>query len=163
MTDVETPIHVRAAHVADLDDLGRMAGQLVRYHHALDPQRFMLMEGVERGYAHFFASQLDDADTVLLVAERAGACIGYTYARLESRDWNALLDACGALHDIFVDEAERKNGVATLLLDETVKRLTERGAPRVVLHTATQNAAAQRLFARHGFRATMFEMTRELP
>jgi ribosomal protein S18 acetylase RimI-like enzyme len=156
------PVHVRTAKVADLDDLGRMAGKLVRLHHALDPARFMLIEGVERGYAHFFASLLDDPNTILLVAERGGVCVGYAFSRLEERDWNALLEACGVLHDIFVDESERQTGVATHLLEETVKRLTERAAPRLVLHTATQNQAAQRLFARFGFRTTMLEMTREL-
>ncbi len=35
--------------------------------------------------------------------------------------------------------------------------------PRAVLHTATANAAAQALFARAGFRATMIEMTCETP
>jgi RimJ/RimL family protein N-acetyltransferase len=34
--------------------------------------------------------------------------------------------------------------------------------PRVMLWTASQNATAQRLFARAGFRPTMIEMTREL-
>jgi RimJ/RimL family protein N-acetyltransferase len=40
--------------------------------------------------------------------------------------------------------------------------LREHGAPRVVLGTAEQNAGAQRLFAKLGFRRTMIEMTREL-
>jgi RimJ/RimL family protein N-acetyltransferase len=39
--------------------------------------------------------------------------------------------------------------------------LAERGAPRIILSTAKRNEAAQRLFARHGFRPTMIEMTRE--
>jgi ribosomal protein S18 acetylase RimI-like enzyme len=158
----ENLVHVRAAKVADLDDLGRMAGKLVRLHHALDPARFMLIEGVERGYAHFFAGLLDDPDTVLLVGERGGICVGYAFSRIQERDWNALLEACGVLHDIFVDDSERQTGVASHLLEETLKRLTERGTPRLVLHTATQNQAAQRLFARFGFRTTMLEMTREL-
>ena len=34
--------------------------------------------------------------------------------------------------------------------------------PRVVLLTAERNEAAQRLFARAGFRRTMIEMTREM-
>jgi ribosomal protein S18 acetylase RimI-like enzyme len=34
--------------------------------------------------------------------------------------------------------------------------------PRVLLMTAEQNASAQRLFARLGFRRTMIEMTREI-
>ena len=36
-----------------------------------------------------------------------------------------------------------------------------KGAPRVVLHTAALNEAAQRFFERLGFRRTMIEMTRE--
>jgi ribosomal protein S18 acetylase RimI-like enzyme len=50
-----------------------------------------------------------------------------------------------------------------MLLDATVAKLKSRGAPRVVLSTTAQNAAAQRLFEQAGFRRTMVEMTRELP
>ena len=40
--------------------------------------------------------------------------------------------------------------------------LRAQGAPRVVLWSAEQNATAQRLFTRLGFRRTMVEMTKEL-
>jgi len=157
-----TAVHIRSATVADLDEVGNMAGDLVRLHHALDPKRFLMIEGVERGYARFFKSQLEDPDTILVVAEIGGRKIGYAYARLEPRDWNSLLDACGALHDIFVVESERRHGVAARLLEDVVLRLRARGAPRLVLSTAASNESAQRFFERHGFRRTMIEMTREL-
>jgi ribosomal protein S18 acetylase RimI-like enzyme len=156
-------IVVRNMTVEDLDDVGRMAGALVRFHHDLDAKRFLVVDGVERGYKRYFESQLTDAETVLLVAIRGDMRLGYAYARLESRDWNALLDAHGALHDIFVEPQARRTGVASALLDEVRARLTVAGAPRIVLATAVQNEAAQRLFARHGFRRTMLEMTAELP
>ena len=146
-----------------------MAGALVRFHHELDEQRFLLVQGVEEGYARFFSSQLASKETVVLVAEREssvgpeGRLVGYAYARLQPRDWNALLDACGALHDIFVVETERRSGVAHALLDEIVARMAALGAERMVLSTATRNDAAHRLFERHGFRRTKIEMTRELP
>ncbi len=140
-----------------------MAALLVRYHHSLDPLRFLLVEGVEHGYARFFESQLGEPSTVLLVATRGARRVGYAYARLEPRDWNALLDTCGVLHDIFVDQEERRGGVARALLEEVRVRLLALGAPRLVLSTAVQNDAAQRLFEKHGFRPTMIEMTRELP
>jgi ribosomal protein S18 acetylase RimI-like enzyme len=146
----------------DLDRVGQMAGELVRYHHSVDPLRFLLVEGVERGYARFFGSQLTEKDTVLLVAERGDSLVGYAYAGLEPRDWNALRDACGALHDIFVVEDERKKGVAQALLGVVKRELEARGAPRVVLGTMVQNEKAQRLFEKFGFRRTMIEMTMEL-
>jgi ribosomal protein S18 acetylase RimI-like enzyme len=162
---VNATVKIRPATSADLAEVGMMAGALVRLHHAFDENRFLMLAGVEAGYARFFATQLGSKETVLVVAEREpqATLLGYAYARLEPRDWNALLDACGALHDIFVVETERRSGVARALLDDVVARLTALGAPRMILSTATRNEAAHRLFERHGFRRTMIEMTRELP
>jgi ribosomal protein S18 acetylase RimI-like enzyme len=159
---MEDSIVVRPIRDEDLEDVGRMAAALVRYHAELDPKRFMSWNGVEQGYRRFFGSQLEDPKTVLVVALRGTRRVGYAYARVEGRDWNALLDAHGALHDIFVGEAERRTGVASALLAEVRSRLAAAGVPRIVLATAVQNEAAQRLFERHGFRRTMLEMTAEL-
>jgi RimJ/RimL family protein N-acetyltransferase len=49
-----------------------------------------------------------------------------------------------------------------LLLQSVLAVLAAKSVPRVVLSTAAQNEAAQRLFARSAFRPTMVEMTREL-
>lgn len=157
-----TAVVVRKLERGDLAEVGAMAGELVRFHHALDAHRFLLVDGVERGYARYFESQLEAKDIVLLVALIAERRVGYAYARLEPRDWNALRDACGALHDIYVVPEARRAGVASVLLGEVVNELQALGAPRVVLSTAVQNVAAQTLFERHGFRKTMLEMTLEL-
>ena len=166
-------ILVRCAAAADLPHVSVLAGKLVRMHHRWDPRRFMLVDAVEQGYARFFRSELADADAVLLVAITSNEpnepdepdghrdIVGYAYGRREPRDWNNLLDACGALHDIFVDESARRLGVARRLLTEMLTRLEALGVPRVVLHTAWANADAQRFFESAGFRKTMIEMTRE--
>jgi ribosomal protein S18 acetylase RimI-like enzyme len=152
---------IRPARLDDLDRVARLAGKLVRMHHDKDRLRFFLPDRVEEGYRWWFEQEIDRDEVVLLVAERAGAIVGYAYGRMEERDWNQLLDACGALHDLWVEEGDRRSGVASRLVDATVAALREKGAPRVVLHTAARNTAAQALFARLGFRATMVEMTRE--
>ncbi len=141
--------------------MARLAGKLVRQHHAFDAERFFLPERVEVGYAWWFGREIDRDEVVLLVAVRGGVVVGYAYGRLEERDWNQLLDACGALHDLWVEEPERRRGVAARLVQAAIAALEAKGAPRVVLHTAAGNAGAQALFARLGFRRTMIEMTRE--
>jgi ribosomal protein S18 acetylase RimI-like enzyme len=98
-----------------------------------------------------------------LVAERHGEVVGYSYGTLEARDWNALLDDHGAIHDVFVAAEARRSGIGGALLDRMVSELTARGAERVVLITMVSNEAAQALFASRGFRATMLEMTRNTP
>ena len=155
-------LSVRPATPADLPAVARLAAKLVRYHHALDAHRFMILEPVEPGYERWLGHELADPQAVIVVAERDGTLLGYAYGRVEARDWNALLDAHGALHDLYVDEAARSGGVGLALIEAIAARLAALGAPRVVLHTATQNTTAQRLFARAGFRSTMIEMTREL-
>src|SRR5688500_156634 len=157
------PTTIRPATHADLPAIGRLGALLVRTHHDFDPQRFIpATPQTERGYASFLEAQLEEPNVVLHVAERDGEVIGYTYAAVEGRDYVSLRGPAGMLHDILVDPAHCGRGVGSMLLDATLAALEARGAPRVVLSTAERNEAAQRLFARAGFRRTMIEMTREL-
>lgn len=156
-------IVVRPATRADMGAVGRLGALLVRTHHDFDPLRFLAPSaGTPSGYASFLGSQLGEPDVMVLVAERDGEIVGYTYSGIEGVDYMALRGPAGVLYDIAVDPAYREHGVGRKLLDATIAALGERGAPRVVLSTAEQNAPAQRLFARAGFRRTMIEMTREL-
>jgi ribosomal protein S18 acetylase RimI-like enzyme len=154
---------IRNATDTDLAKVGELAGELVRMHHAWDPLRWMMPDGVERGYARFFASQLDDPDTIILVAEdTAGEVVGYAYAALEPRSWADLREACGKLHDVFVARHARRHGIGRALTKEAFARLRDLGAPRVVLTSAWQNQEAHALFRSLGFRETMIEMTKEV-
>ena len=154
---------IRPATPADLPTLGRLGALLVRIHHDFDPQRFIAAgPGTPQGYAGFLGTQIDAPNAVVLVAERNGEVVGYTYADIEGWDYMSLRGPAGKLHDIIVDPAARGHGVGWLLLDATLAALKARGAPRVLLSTAVGNEAAQRLFARAGFRRTMIEMTAEL-
>lgn len=135
----------------------------MRTHYAFDPQRFLAAgDHAERGYASFLKSQLDDDDVVVFVAENDGRVVGYVYAGLEPMSWKELRGPAGFIHDVVVEDASRSSGAGTALIDAAIAWLKDRGAPRVVLWTADRNEAAQRLFARLGFRRTMIEMTKEL-
>jgi len=137
---------------------------LIRTHYAFDPHRFLAPhEGSEEGYAWFLGSVLDSEDGRIFVAERDGIVAGYVYVALEPLSWKELRGAAGYIHDVAVADEARREGIATALMEAAIAWLRERGAPRVILGTAAQNAAAQALFSRRfGFRATMIEMTLEL-
>ena len=139
-----------------------MAGALVRMHHAMDPQRFLLVEPIEEGYGRWLLRTSKSEKSIVRVAEIAGKVVGYAWATLEERDWMMLLDACAALQDIWVDDGARRHGVARALLDAIVAEGKKNGAPRLVLHTAAKNETAHQFFESMGFRRTMIEMTREL-
>jgi ribosomal protein S18 acetylase RimI-like enzyme len=154
---------IRKATKADLPALGRLGATLMRVHYAFDPHRFMPAgPDAPDGYAWFLGTQLRETDVVVLVAERAGEVVGYVYAGIEPRNWKELRDEAGFIHDVVVTEAARRSGVGAALMEAALEWLRGAGMPRVVLWTADQNAGAQQLFARLGFRRTMVEMTREL-
>jgi ribosomal protein S18 acetylase RimI-like enzyme len=155
-------VNIRAATRADLGSIGRLGALLVRTHHDLDPKRFFAATAqTERGYGSFLGTQLNAPNIVVLVAERGGDVVGYSYAGFEEHDWMSLRGPAGVLHDLVVDLAHRRHGIGRLLLDATVTALEALGARQFVLSTAERNEAAQRLFANAGFRRTMIEMTRE--
>jgi ribosomal protein S18 acetylase RimI-like enzyme len=156
-------VTIRPANAADARAMGRLGAILVATHHDFDAARFIAATPqTEHGYGSYLGSQLANPDIVILVAENAGEVVGYTFAGVEGYDYMELRGPAGVLYDLVVDPAHRGRGVGRTLLDATLEELERRGAPRVVLATAERNEAAQRLFARAGFRRTMIEMTREL-
>jgi GNAT superfamily N-acetyltransferase len=157
------PPAIRPATRSDLHTLGRLGATLMRAHYAFDPNRFLAPgDDPEGGYGWFVGTQLETADAVVLVAERDATIIGYVYAGLEPLSWKELRGPAGFIHDIVVDEAARRTGIARQLIAAAIDWLRAHGAPRVILWTAAQNSTAQRLFAAAGFRPTMMEMTLEL-
>lgn len=156
-----TDLHIRRAAPGDETTLGRLAGILVRMHSAWNPRRFLTLDDVEAGYGRWLGKEARDPEALVLVAERE-AIVGYLYARFEKQDFNLLLGPHAALHDILVDPPARGGGVAQALLDALKEECARRGTPRIVLGTAVQNEAGQKLFAKVGFVPTMIEMTCEL-
>lgn len=158
-----SPVTIRRASKADVSALGRLGALLVATHHAFDAERFVAATPrTAQGYGSFLATQLEVPDVVVLVAERDGEVLGYTYAAVEGYDYMSLRGPAGVFHDIVVDPAHRGDGIGRMLLDATLRALEKLGAPQVVLSAAERNEAAQQLFARAGFRRTMVEMTRDM-
>jgi ribosomal protein S18 acetylase RimI-like enzyme len=156
-------IVIRRAARGDLPSLGELGAALVRAHMAFDHRRFLHAgEGLADGYAGFLRSQLTSRDATVIVAEHRGRIVGYVYVGIEPMSWQELRDEAGFIHDLVVDEGSRGLGIGSQLVDAAISWLRQRGMPRVLLHTAVANHAAQRLFAKHGFRSTMIEMTREI-
>ena len=155
-------IRVRIATGSDPEALGRYGAALVRQHHDADPRRFLHVEHPEAGYGRFLVSQLEDPESLVLVAEHAGDVVGYVFAAVESTNWMELRGPSGIVHDIYVDESARRLGAGRALLRAAIAWVRSKGRTQIVLLTKTRNEDAQRLFASLGFRPTMIEMTLEL-
>jgi ribosomal protein S18 acetylase RimI-like enzyme len=158
-----TEVVVRSARSEELPAVAVLAGKLVRWHHEVDRSRFFLPDRVEEGYEWWLGKELARKEARVLVAAEGARIVGYSYGALEERDWNLLLDAHGAVHDLYVSEDQRGRGTGKRLLQAMLTELEGLGAERVVLSTMVGNETAQRLFRAMGFRPTMLEMTRDRP
>jgi ribosomal protein S18 acetylase RimI-like enzyme len=152
-------IQIRPASKSDSVELGRLGAALMRQHHASDPRRFILTDRPEEGYGRFLVSQLANPDRLVLVAERGKKVVGYVFAGLEPTSWRDLRGPCGFIHDVYVLEEARRQGTGHDLLRAAIAWAHSRGRTQVVLWSKSGNEAAQRLFAKLGFRDTMIEMT----
>lgn len=163
VTTPPTEFTIRRGEARDADALGRLGAALMHTHYAFDARRFMAPgDDAEAGYAQFLGLQLNDPESLVLVAEREGDIAGYVYAAIEPPSWKELRDTCGYIHDLLVTDTARRTGMGEALLNRAIEWLREQGMPRVVLGSAAHNENARRLFERRGFRPTMIEMTLEL-
>ncbi len=153
------PLTIRPVSTEDRAALGRLAGELVRLFHRMDPDRFIPGEGVDEGYGAWLLKEASAELGRVFVAIDGGNLIGYVFVRREPRNWMELLDEHGKVHDLMVREGTRRRGVGRLLMEHAMGALREMGCERIVLSTAAVNETAQKFFASLGFRPTMVEMT----
>lgn len=153
---------IRAAARSDLPGLCRLAELLARQHAAYDPARYRLPLSVADAYADLLSDQLGRDDAVILVAERSGVLLGYTFARIEPPCLVSLTGRVGWIHDLYVAEEGRGRGIGRRLLDTAIQALADLGVGDVLLGVAAQNATAAALFRQRGFQPTMQEMTLHL-
>ena len=79
----------------------------------------------------------------VLVAEEEGAVVGFLCFR--------ILGAEGEVLNLAVLPSFRRRGAGSLMLEQAVGEISERGANRVFLEVRKSNAPAIRLYGQHGF------------
>ncbi len=131
----------------------------MRQHHAADPRRFIITDRPEEQYGRFLVAQLENPDFLVLVADREKEVVGYVFAGIEPTSWRDLRGPCGFIHDVYVHESARREGTGQALLRAAIAWVHSRNLGQVVLWSHWGNEAAQRVFAKLGFRDTMVEMT----
>jgi len=93
---------------------------------------------------------LSQRGSLCIVAHATGAAEGALQGFLIAHASRAE----GYIVTIDVQEAHRRSGVGTALLQETERRLAKMGVRYVGLQTATNNDAGVAFWVRHGYRST---------
>jgi GNAT superfamily N-acetyltransferase len=144
----------------DWTRVGELAESLVHAHCAFDAFRFLDPGSLPASlYTSRVQAEIARGHATLLVAESDGEIVGYVFAGIEPESWKELRHEAGFVHDLVVSEHHRVGGIGSALLASALEWFEARGIQRIMLWTAQENAGAQRLFGRVGFRPTMIEMT----
>ena len=98
----------------------------------------------------------------MFVAEIGDEVVGFAYLERDELNYAELLRDGAWLHDIYVDESARAEGIGRDLIMAAAEAARRMGAKKLLLTVAAKNAVAQQVFEKAGFRRTMVEMTLNL-
>jgi hypothetical protein len=146
-----TPATIRPGRVEDLDALAAMFDAYRQFYH--QPPNLAAARA-------FLQARLRDASSDLLIAELAGATVGF--AQLYPSFTSITLGPILVLNDLFVAPGVRHSGVGAGLLAAARAHGLARGAHYLELSTAIDNPA-QRLYEASGWRLDREYLHYELP
>ncbi|MGW0911350.1 N-acetyltransferase family protein [Streptomyces sp. NPDC002784] len=136
---------------ADCDRVAeiRVGGWRTAYRGLL-PQGYLdglsVAEDAERHRARFTQG---DGSAVNLIAERHGGTVGWAcHGPYRSED---LPGEDAELYAIYVDPGQYGAGIGQALLQESIRRCTAAGYPRMLLWVLKENTDARRFYERAGF------------
>lgn len=153
---------VRAATAADIPDVLPLVQKTYLFHDALDRARFGAIPGGAEKYHGWLSRLVDSDDGVFLVAERDGRLVGFTIGMMQNDARIYRVQHIGFVHDLWVEEDVRRQGIARQLVSKAIARFQALGAEQVRLDTAAPNEVARSLFTSMGFRPSVVEMLKEL-
>lgn len=91
-----------------------------------------------------FAEEVRRPGSLSLAAEEDGRPVGFAVA------WT--VDGSAQIHQLAVDPAHRRRGIASRLLEALLRSARERGCRTAELELRAGNAAARKLYGKAGFR-----------
>jgi len=143
---------IRNAAVDDLDTLVALNAEVQGVHISLFPQVFHRTD--EAGLRAWFADQINDPATTILVGAGKDTVVAYLILRIVRRDSNLF---CYSRKYAYVDHISvaaefRRFGVARALIGEAVRRAKLEGISRIELDVWSENTTAKSAFEALGFK-----------
>ena len=163
-------MEVRPATPNDVPAVLPMVRAVCAFHEQLDPAKYSFRSDPGEMYDDWLRKRAKDPKSAFFVAD-AGPdesdadrrkLVGFIIGTVTEEIPIYRVKRFGFLHDLWVEERYRHEGIGRQLVTEAVARFREIGVPQVRLDTAYANAAARGLFRACGFRPSIVEMLTEL-
>src|SRR3954447_6673326 len=153
---------IRPATPDDVPAVLPMVRKVCAFHEALDPAKYGFRGDPGRMYDAWLRGRATDPRGVFLVADRGGEdgakLVAFLVGTVEREIPIYRLKEFGFVHDLWVEEKYRHEGIARQMVTLAVERCGEIGVRQVRLDPAAGNEPARNLFVACGFRPSVTEM-----
>jgi len=156
---------IRSAQPSDIPYLFPLIEKISDFHKSLDGDRYNFLPNQGQLYEAWLSELLTDTRHLCLVAEADASAsknspqlVAYLIATLESEIPIYYLKEYGYIHDLWVEESHRHQGIARQMTLQTVEHFRHLGVQQIRLNTIVGNDAALKLYHSCGFRASTVEM-----
>ena len=158
---------IRPAAPEDVPDVLPMVAKVCAFHESLDPAKYGFRADPARMYDRWLVNRSKDPRSVFLVGDAARSgeprrLVAFLVGTVEAEIPIYRLKEFGFIHDLWVEEKYRHEGIGRQIVTLAVERFRQIGVKQVRLDTAWGNEAARGLFAACGFRPSVVEMLTEL-
>jgi ribosomal protein S18 acetylase RimI-like enzyme len=154
-------MEIRAAMASDVPGVLPMVAKICELHRSWDAAKYAFKPHPEEMYRKWLTGRTTDSRSVFLVAVREKP-VAFLIGTVETEIPIYVLKEYGFIHDLWVEEAYRHEGIGKQMTMVAIEKFAEIGVRQVRLDTAAANEPARRLFAACGFRPSTTEMLLEL-
>jgi len=153
---------IRTATSSDVPAVLPMVAKICALHEAWDPAKYGFLPNPQDRYRRWLTARAADPRSVFLVAEREGRLVAFLIGQIEEEIPIYRLKEFGFIHDLWVEDEYRHEGIARQMVMLAIERFKSAGVRQIRLDTAAENEPARKLFASCGFRISTMEMLLEL-
>lgn len=157
---MKSTLTIRTAQRTDLVDVVQLWKDLMDFHGRIDPL-FTRSEDALDKFHDFISKQLDSEEAEVIIADKAGKIIGYSFIEISKYPPVFERDEYGRISDVVVADEHRRCGIGRALFDASMKWFSEQGINRIELRVAYQNNLARGFWEKMGFKPLMMTMYRE--
>jgi len=153
---------IRPARIEDIPGVLPMVAKICALHEKWDPAKYSFLENPAERYRRWLGVRAQDPRSVFLVADAGEKLGAFLIGTVEQEIPIYKLKEFGFIHDLWVQEQFRHEGVGRQMVMAAVERFKAIGVAQIRLDTAAANDAARALFSACGFRASVVEMLIEI-
>lgn len=153
-------VQIRRATARDVREILPVWGELAGFHAHLDPA-FTPSPQWPREYGAYLRTLMGRDDAIAVVAREGPQIIGYAIGRITTLPPFFEHRYRGYIHDVYVRDAHRRQGIGRRMVEEILDWLRQRSVNIVELTVAANNDAV-RFWERLGFQTYMHQMKLEL-